>query len=770
MRTANGIQSAYPVRVIGMKRALKIFFKVFFIAFLIGTLAIGGVIAGGVLGLFGTDADFDINAFDLNFTSTVYYIDENGQPRELEKLYESQNRIWADIGKIPKYMQDAVVSIEDERFYSHNGVDIPRTLKATLTYLFRGSSSFGGSTITQQLVKNMTDDKAIDPARKVREMWRAMSLERKFSKQQILELYLNTIYLANNCNGVRSAANKYFGKDISELTLAECASIAGITQYPSLYDPLVNPDKNIEKQRIVLKKMLELGKITQDEYEAACAEKLNFQNKPVKQGGAQSYFVDQLINDIIRDLKREKGYSESFAEKLLYNGGLKIYATVDPKVQDAMEEVFENPANFPKVSGDPKPQAAMVVLDPYTGAIKGTVGGIGEKSADRVLNRASMSLRQPGSAIKPIGVYAPAIELGIISPGSLVLDAPLNINGWKPTNYYSGYKGTVTARRAVEESMNTPAVRVLQQVGVDYSFEFVTKRLGITSLVESEVRGDGKRYTDKGLSQLALGGLTDGVSATELAAAYAPFVNKGLYVEPYSYTKVVDSSGKTLLEHKVKPRVAMGEDTAFLVNTMLVSVVERGTGTAARLSSGMPAGGKTGTTDEQNDRWFVGFTPYYVGVVWYGYDQPKSLEFLRYHPCMPVWKKVMEKINKSLPIKDFEMPRGVSRVSICTKSGKRASEYCVAENTVSSEYFKSSVAPVTYCDVHTTEQPTASPEPTAEQPDGPQEIPDLPLPTAPTAGPQNSPAAVIVSPPQPSTPVPIPTIAPKPTEDVIILD
>ncbi|OQB12027.1 MAG: Penicillin-binding protein 1F [Firmicutes bacterium ADurb.Bin193] len=755
-----------------MKRILRAFFRVFFIALLIGMLLIGGVVAGGLFGIFGDDSSFDISALNLNFTSAVYYTDSAGQTHELERLYESQNRIWADISKVPKYMQDAIVSIEDERFYKHNGVDIPRTLKATLTYVFKGSSSFGGSTITQQLVKNMTEDKQIDPSRKVREMWRALSLERKFSKQQILELYLNTIYLANNCNGVEAAANKYFGKDVSQLTLAQCASIAGITQYPALYDPLVNPDKNIEKQHIVLKKMLSLGKITQAEYDAACSEKLSFLNKSVKENQAQSYFVDQLINDILKDLEKQKGYSSAFAEKLLYNGGLKIYATIDPAVQKAMEDVFENSANFPKVSGNPKPQAAMVVLDPYTGAIKGTVGGIGEKSADRVLNRASMSLRQPGSSIKPLSVYAPAIERGLISPSSLVLDAPIDIAGWKPSNYYSGYKGTVTARNALEQSMNTPAVRVLQEVGVDYSFQFVTKKLGITSLVESETRDDGKAYTDKGLSPLALGGLTDGVCATEMAAAYAPFVNSGLYYPPYSYTRVVDSGGKTILEHKVKPMVAMSEETAFLVNSMLNSVVERGTGTAAKLSSGMPAGGKTGTTDDQNDRWFVGFTPYYVGVVWYGYDQPKSLEFLAYHPCMPVWKKVMEQINKPLPVKEFTVPRGISKVSICTSSGKRATGFCNEAGTAINEYFKSADIPAAYCNAHTEAGINATPEVSSapnELPGGAAQETPPPNPPAGTS-PTGKPGIININPAPVATPVSIPTAPPKAGDNIIHLD
>ncbi len=757
-----------------MSRGLKIFLKVFLITFLVGVLIVAAVIVSGCFGLFG-DGDFDVDALDLNYTSIVYYTDENGEPHELERLYKSQNRVWADITEIPQYMQDAIVSIEDERFYSHNGVDIPRTLKATFTYIFKGSSSFGGSTITHQLVKNITDDKAVSPDRKIREMWRAMSLERKYSKEQILELYLNTIYLANNCNGVQAAANKYFGKDISELTLAQCASIAGITQYPSLYDPLVNPDKNIEKQHIVLDKMLELGKITQEEYDQAMAEELAFEDHEIKGSDhVQSYFIDQLINDLIRDLQNEKGYSADFAEKTVYNGGLKIYATIDPEVQEVMEDVYENKANFPRVSGEETPQSAMVVLDPKTGAVVGTVGGIGEKSGDRILNRASMSYRQPGSTIKPLSVYAPAIEQGKIMPTTIVEDAPIDINGWKPTNYYSGYKGKVTARTALKESMNTPAIRVLQEVGVDYSFDFMTKKLGFTSLVDSETR-DGKNYTDKNLSSLALGGLTDGLSATEMAAAYATFANNGLYNAPHTYTKVVNGDGETILEYDGKPTVAMSESTAFLINSMLQSVISDGTGTAARLSVDMPAGGKTGTTDEQNDRWFAGFTPYYVGVVWYGYDQPKSLEFLTYHPCMPVWKKVMDAINKNLPTKDFEMPSSLEAAEVCSVTGKLASSGC---KTIT-EYFKAGQGPTSYCSGHggaVTETPPPSEEP--EETQAPTET-SQPLPTpgggtsatsTPTSTPANSAIPIPPSSPPVVTVPPTSPPATPPKDDIIVIE
>ena len=736
-----------------MVKGIKVFFKVFLITLLIGCFLLAGVFIAGCFGMFTSDSDFDISSFELKLTSTIYYYDENGNPQELEQLFDTLNCIWADIGTMPEDLKNAIVAIEDERFYSHNGVDFPRTAKAFFTYITQGSSTFGGSTITQQLVKNITDDKDTTPDRKIREIWSAMEVERKYSKEQILELYLNTIYLSNGCSGVQAAASKYFNKDVSELTLAECASIAGITQYPVYYDPLINPDNNIEKQHVVLMKMLELGYIDQEQHDAAVAEELYFQNRAINTGnGVHSYFVDMIINDVIRDLQKEKGYSQAYAEKLVYNGGLKIYATIDPFVQNAIEDVYNNPENFPSVSGSPTPQSAMVIIDAHTGEIKGTVGGLGEKTGYRLLNRSTQSSRQPGSTIKPVGVYAPAIELGILSPGSILTDAPIDINGWKPSNYYSGYKGEVTARNAVEQSMNTPAVRVLQEVGVDYSFNFMSQNLGIP-LVEYKER-NGVGYTDKSPASLALGGLTDGVSALQLAAAYAPFVNSGLYNKPYSYSKIVDNNGKTILENTSISTIAMSEQTAFLMHVMLKGVVDNGSGTAAQLPCGMPAAGKTGTTDEQNDRWFVGYTPYYVGVVWYGYDQPQSLEFLSSHPCIPVWRKVMNTISKDTPYRDFgNPPSGVSRAVICLDSGQLATEFCEeSEAKTSGEYFLTSMLPTKVCEKHNEETMTPSPSP-SDEPEDPPDITDDPdASTAPNASP--TPTGVQITPVPPVTSAP----------------
>ncbi len=728
-----------------MKRGTRVFLMTFIVTVLIIVLLVGGVFAISFFGLFGSDT-FDVDMINLNLSTTVYYTDAKGVSHELTHLYQSQNRIWVDITNVPEYMSDAFIAIEDERFEKHGGVDIPRTAKATLTYLFKGSSSFGGSTITQQLVKNLTDDRDTSPLRKVREMARAIALERELSKEQIMEMYLNTIFLANNCYGVQAASNKYFGLDVSELSLAQCASIAGITQYPSYYDPLRNPENNLEKQRTILDKMYELGKITTEEYEEAINEKIDFGNSANRENAPiQSYFVDEVINNIIQDLQTEKGYSQTLAEQVVYNGGLKVYATIDPNVQDAMENVYENTAHFPAGHGSIRPESAMVIIDNETGAVKGIVGGIGKKKQNRIFNRATQALRQPGSTMKPLGAYGPAIEKGQISPSSLVLDAAIDINGWKPTNYYDGFKGTVTVRTALKESMNTPAVRVLQDVGVDYSYKFVTEKLGISTLVDKDVR-NGQTLTDRNMSSLALGGVTDGVKAIEMAAAYAAFANGGIYTEPYTYTKVVDNKGQVLLEKKPKSHVAMSDTTAYMVTSMLQSVVTNGTGTTAKLPCGMPSGGKTGTTDAEKDRWYIGFTPYYTGVVWYGYDTPKPLNFLTAHPCTPVWKNVMNVISAKQTIKSFAKPKSISEVAVCTHSGLQPGIGC----QTTFECFKSGKVPTAKCSgIHDTFLPT-SPLPDGYDP----WVPTIPAP-------EDEPA--VMPPPQQEEPlIPVPTPTPTP--------
>ncbi len=669
-------------------------------------IAIAAVVA--VLAFIGwTVRDLDLamtnsmGSGDLDLTSTLYWQDpKDGEWKDLEYLSAGTKRLWVDIDEIPNWLEDAFVAIEDQRFFSHRGVDWKRTTGAVLNEIFKGGSTYGGSSITQQLVKNITGEKDRKYTRKIKEIIRALAVENKLSKQQILELYLNTIYLGHGCNGVESAARIYFDKPVTELTLAESASIAGITQYPSLYDPHKNKEENIKKQRLVLSKMLELGYIDQEDYDKAIAEELKFVKGDELLSVNQSYFADQIVEEVIADLMKEYGHSEAVATNMVFKGGLKIYTTADKRVQNRAEEVFENEDNFPS-SGGSALQAAIVITEPRTGYIKAIVGGRGEKTGSRVLNRATQTVRQSGSSIKPLSVYAPAIDLGLISMDSLVSDEAINIGGWSPKNYYNAFYGDISVRRAVNISANIPAIKVLQMVGVDKSFEYMTKKLHFTTLVDRDVR-DGKVYTDKNLASLALGGFTDGVTVKEMTAAYATFANDGVYVSPIVYTKVEDNNGKTLLTKKPVSTVAFKPTTAYLTNQLLKGVVTTGTAAGSSIP-GIDTGGKTGTTDDDTDRWFAGYTPYYSAVVWVGYDTSKPLPSFASNPALNLWRKVMTNIHQGLPGKSFSYPSGLSSASVCSVTGKLYTENCFDEEGEPTEvfsYYAKDTAPTETCEGH----------------------------------------------------------------------
>ncbi len=693
-------------------------FKVVSIVMIFILIAGVGIGGGTLFGYIKNTEDLNLDNFKLNFTSFVYYIDaETNQPVEMERLYSEENRVWVNIDKIPKHVQNAFVAFEDQRFWKHPGFDIKRTVQATINYIFKGDSSYGASTIPQQLIKNLTGDDEVSPRRKVQEIWGAVQLSQKYSKEQILEYYLNTIFLSQGCNGVQSAANTYFGKDVSELSLAESASIAGITQFPTHYDPFQNPENNKEKQIIILDKMLELGYINKEEYEQAINEELHFV-KGVKQErlSKQSYFVDQVIADVVKDLVEQKNYTEQMAYKLLYTGGLKIYSTIDPEIQSAMDKVFQDDNffksdNFPTFRDDLQPEASMLIMDPYTGEIKGIVGGRGDKTAKRTLNRATQTLRQPGSSIKPIGVYAPGIEYGYITSGTVIDDVPVTYGNWSPRNYGGDYRGLTTVRKGIELSRNIVAVKVLDMIGVDTSFEFL-ENLGISTLVENEKRADGKVYTDKLYNSLALGGLTDGISVMEMTASYAPFANRGIYTRPYTYTKVLDHEGNVILEKERSSHIAMSEQTAFLMTKNLEGVVTQGTATSAKLSNNMPAAGKTGTTSSFKDKWFIGYTPYYSGGVWYGFDKPRDMTqisnlYYKPNPASVIWGAVMDEIHKNKVVKQFPEPSGIVKVEICQDSGMLPNKYCNQDPRGSrtyTEYFKKGTEPTEKCTVHVLEK------------------------------------------------------------------
>ncbi|MBQ7726529.1 MAG: penicillin-binding protein, partial [Clostridia bacterium] len=474
----------------------------------------------------------NIENIELNMTTVIYVKNGKGKWTEAQHLHGSENRIWVNLEDIPQRLIDAFVAIEDERYFEHPGVDWKRTVAAVLNqFLHFNARDFGGSSITQQLIKNITGDNEHDAARKFREIVRACLIERKLSKQQIIEAYLNTVSLGNGICGVQVAANYYFNKDVAELSVTQCAALAAITQNPSRYNPVSGAEENRTRRRVVLDKMLELGKITYEEYDTAYNEDLVLDNSQKKTYEAEinSYFVDALIDQVIKDLKNKYQLSSDVASNMFYNGGLQIYATMDPDIQSEMEKVYGDVRGyFNQTATNSKgekvhAQSAMTVMD-YEGHIVGMVGGAGEKTTNRGLNRATDYPRQPGSTMKPLGVYALAIDRDVVDYTSPVLDQPIRHyyqDGKSgPKEWYGYYKGMVTLNFAIRKSCNTIPVRLLQdQIGIEDSYEFLTKKLHLSHLVEQ----------DKNLSSLALGGCTYGVTTTESAAAYAIFGNLGVY-------------------------------------------------------------------------------------------------------------------------------------------------------------------------------------------------------------------------------------------------
>ena len=623
-----------------------------------------------------------IDGFTLDQTSVIYYEDpKTGQDVVLRKLYGGANRTWVKYEDIPKNLIHACIAIEDKRFEDHQGVDWVTTLKACVK-MFLGRGEAGGSTITQQLVKNITGRDEVTVRRKLVEIFSALELEKKYTKKQIMELYLNVIALGENCEGVESASQVYFGKSVSELDLAECAALIGITNNPSIYDPYINADKNKERQVIILDQMLEQKYITQEQHDTAVAEEMVLHNASGEASGDEdyySYFEDQVINDVVRDLSEKTGYDQTIVRKMLMTGGYKIYSTLNPDVQAAVEEVYQNLDNIPNTASSQQLQSGIVIIDNKTGDVVAVAGGVGEKQGSLILNRATQSYLSPGSTIKPVSVYAPALELGLITPATVMDDTPYSFTDARhwPKNSDSIYRGLMNINEAVGLSINTIPVKLVAQMTPEYSFEFAKEKMGLSTLVSSYVNAAGDTFSDVDLAPLAMGGLTKGVTVKAMAQAYATFANEGVYREARTYTKVVDSDGKVVLDNTQQSHVAMKDMTAWYITYMLENTVESGTGTAAQIEN-MTVAGKTGTTTSDFDRWFAGYTPYYTGVVWCGYDDPEEVVLTdsSTNPAIVLWQKVMEQVHDGLPNKEFNKPTNVVECTVCRDSGLLMTDAC----------------------------------------------------------------------------------------------
>ena len=601
--------------------------------------------------------DLNLGDYALNQTSTIYYQDSKGNWKELTSLHGQENRIWVNYEDIPEYMEKALVSIEDKRFYQHHGVDWYRTAGAFVNMFVGMRNNFGGSTITQQLIKNLTQQDDITVQRKMLEIFQALEFEKDYSKEEIIEWYLNAVYFGEGCYGVQTAAKTYFGKDVSDLSLAECAAIVGITNLPTYYDPFYSVENNKNRQENILRCMYDQGYITKKEYKEALAEELDFVRGEGEQASSsvRSYYTETVISDVVSDLAAEKGISEQAAERLVYNAGYEIYCCLDKKIQDKVDKIYENLDALPKSYGstDKQLQSGIVIMDQYTGEVVALSGGTGEKTINFGLNRAIDTTRPPGSSIKPIAVYGPAVEYGLISPSTLVLDmdgkhvklahAP---NGWYPMNSPNTYDGIITIKEALQKSKNTVSAQIMDKLTPAASLDFLRSRLGIVSLIDA----------DCDYAALSLGQPHYGITVREMAQAYCALANDGTFTKARTYTLVKDRSGEIILDNQPQTHTAFTKETARTMTYMLNNAATYGTGYESRLSN-MPVAGKTGTTSNNRDRWFCGYTPYYTCAVWTGYDIPQVMQFSG-NPATQIWQKVMESIHKDLDYKDFKISTG----------------------------------------------------------------------------------------------------------------
>lgn len=766
------------------KKSLVVFFKILLYILLLICITGCALVFGIVRGIIDAAPDIqDVSIVPSSYSTTVY----NNKEKEIAKLVTSgSNRIKVSIDQVPDNLKWAFIDTEDARFYEHNGIDIQGIGRAVVVAITTLNPSEGASTITQQVLKNnvftdWTSEETLGDQvkRKLQEQYLAIQLEKVTKKETILETYLNTINLGSNTLGVQAASHRYFDKDVSDLTLSECAVIAGITQNPAAYNPIYHPKANAKRRKKILKNMLDASHITKDEYNEAMKDDVysriqSVDNQITQSNNVYSYFVDEVVSQVMSDLQEQKGYTYTQAYNAVYSGGLKIYTTQDSKIQKICNKELSNAENYPNTVSysinwawtiqhadgttenysesyinyyhkvllnessfklifstkeaakecvkqykkylypdgladddveyetlyyTPQPQASFTVMDQYTGYVKAIVGGRGSKKVSLGLDRATQSTRQPGSTFKVLSTYAPAIDTMGYTLTTKIKDEPFNYSNGRPVkNWYSGYRGTVTVRKAIADSMNVCAVKTLTEITPQLGFDYLLN-FGFTTLVQNRTEKDGSVVSD--IQQpLALGGITDGITNLEITAAYATIANQGTYTRPVFYSKVVDSNGRILLDNTTPTTyTVLKSSTASLLTQGMTSVITEGTGKACALTDGMPVSGKTGTTSSAYDLWFCGYTPYLTASIWTGYDENKELgSDQAYHERL--WSKIMSQIDqvKGYKIKDFEMSDDVEEVTLCSSSGALAIEG-VCPHTYT-EYFSKDTAPTNKCSYH----------------------------------------------------------------------
>lgn len=601
------------------------------ILFLMALLVVGILGVGCGLVAIGISGDKDVS--DIHPPASSQILDMNGNL--ITNIHATENRTLVTLDKIPKNLQNAFIAVEDNRFYEHSGIDPRGIMRALYSNIVSGEVAEGGSTITQQLAKNAFLSQERTITRKIQEVFIAIRLEQQYTKDEILEMYLNQIYFGRGAYGVQAAAQTYFGKDVSQLNLSECAMLAGIPRSPNYYSPLNNLSAALERRSEVLDQMVKYNYITADTAARTKQEHLALVNpKEEEQNHTASYFIDYVTQEMI----------DKFGADAVYKEGLKIYVTLDMDMQKAAEQAVNNllPTYYDDANGLKQPQGALVAIDPTTGYIKAMVGGRGTDQ----FNRATMAVRQPGSSFKPF-TFATALEENM-TPDTTVSNRPFKLGDWQPQNYDRTFSGMVTMRQTAINSLNVPTVRLAEKVSIDKVLT-TAQNLGISTLVMNSAPGE---PNDKNLAA-SIGGLTQGVTALDMAGAYSAFANHGIYTKPAAVVKVIDRKGKVIYENKPETKQAISERTATLLTSMLQDVIARGTGTGAKINR--PAAGKTGTTDNYQDAWFAGYTPNLVTVVWMGCDDNAQMPGIT-GGTVPakIWQNFMNAALKNVPAKNFD--------------------------------------------------------------------------------------------------------------------
>ena len=676
---------------------IKQFFKYFFLTILIIGLLIGVVGVGYVVAVIKTTPELDVNAIhNLNQPSMLF--DDQGE--SIDELPSTEIRYIISHDEIPQNLINAYISIEDERFMSHGGIDVKRILGAAardvMVILGKQNGIHGASTITQQLIKNTilaseasAESTPLDRInRKIKEITLAVQLNKKMSKEEIITAYLNTIPLSGHIYGVEAASRYFFAKNAKDLTLLECAYIAGITQAPTTYSAYNTSSSNypngyIRRTQTVLSKMLELEYITQEEFDAAYAQAeandFNFSKLDTDYGVNQEWFVYPALDQVKDDLKEKYKYTDEEVNKLLVNGGLKIYTTLNTEMQNAVQNILNERTNLQvddtssdptDNDGVPKLQASATVIDYKTGQVKVLIGGRGNQPPTS-LNRAYFDLKSIGSTTKPLTVYGPAIDTKLITAGTPLDDSSVsseilkkyNFGNVNPKNADGSMAGYVTAREALTYSKNLTSIKTVDMLGLDTAIEY-GERAGLKYAPESHT-----------MSALALGqfqqpqGNRDGGNTTILASAYGALVNNGVIYEPSLYTKVEDASGNVLLEKEPKATTLFSPQTSYILYDIL-----KGSSTKAQFND-IPVAGKTGTTDNSDNFWFAGVTPYYSGSVWIGYDIPQKM-YGSSGSAAALFGKVMNVVHSGLSYTDIEAPSGLVQAEVCKDSGKSPTNLC----------------------------------------------------------------------------------------------